>query len=218
MSTKLKLAYDYLTDRPGLNIMCEGDSVTFGFGLASTQAYPAVLGARLNKSAAVYNNGVNGSKVADIVSRASAVDARLANNVMNILCVMVGINDLYNSGGVGAVPATFWSDYKVYLAARRAAGWKLVVGTPTIVAGATATTRLLQYEADRQTTIGLMRGEPNVYDVLVPTGSDQFFGVPTYPQDARFVPDGAHPSVLGSARLATLFLNGINELLIELNN
>lgn len=216
MSKPLELVYDKNKGNAALNIMCEGDSVTFGFQLPTTDRYSSQLQQRYPKSWSISNVAVSGSKVADLVSRAAVVDATLSPVAKyNILCVMVGINDLYNSGGVGAAPATMWSDYKAYLAARRAAGWKIVLGTPTVVIDVGA--RFVQYEADRQTLISLIKSEPTQYDVLAPTGDDRFVGNPNGAKVSYFFQDGAHPTREGSTVYANIFESAVKELLVKLS-
>lgn len=209
------LVYDKNKDVVGANIHVEGDSVSFGFNLPTTDRYSSILQNKYPKTWSISNSAVNGSKVADIVSRAAATDAKLRSEARyNVLCVMVGINDLYNSGGVGAVPATMWTDYKAYLAARRTAGWKLVVGTPTVVVDVGA--RFVQYETDRQTLISLMKAEPTQYDVLAPTGADAILGNASSAKVSEWLQDGAHPTRAGSTRLARIFDNSIQELFAKL--
>ena len=74
-------------------ILCFGNSLTAGYGLASSQAYPALLQSRINAQRLPYqvvNAGVNGDTSARGVSR---IDLYLSQPI-NVLLLELGINDL----------------------------------------------------------------------------------------------------------------------------
>jgi acyl-CoA thioesterase-1 len=74
-------------------ILCFGNSLTAGYGLASSQAYPALLQSRINAQRLPYqviNAGVNGDTSARGVSR---IDLYL-HQPIDVLLLELGINDL----------------------------------------------------------------------------------------------------------------------------
>ncbi len=74
-------------DSPGTTIVCLGDSITAGYGLAPEQAYPTLLAARLGT--AVINRGVSGDTAEDGLAR---VDEVLADDPW-LVVVELGGND-----------------------------------------------------------------------------------------------------------------------------
>lgn len=75
------------------NILCFGDSLTAGYGLSSSQAYPALLQQRINALQLPYkvvNAGVNGDTSSRGVQR---IDQYL-NQPIDVLVLELGINDL----------------------------------------------------------------------------------------------------------------------------
>jgi acyl-CoA thioesterase-1 len=74
-------------------ILCFGNSLTAGYGLASSQAYPALIQNRITAQRLPYqviNGGVNGDTSARGVSR---IDLYL-NQPIDVLLLELGINDL----------------------------------------------------------------------------------------------------------------------------
>ena len=74
-------------------ILCFGNSLTAGYGLASSQSYPALLQSRINAQRLPYqvvNAGVNGDTSGRGVSR---IDLYLGQPI-DVLVLELGINDL----------------------------------------------------------------------------------------------------------------------------
>jgi acyl-CoA thioesterase-1 len=74
-------------------ILCFGNSLTAGYGLTSSQAYPALLQSRINAQRLPYqvvNAGVNGDTSSRGVSR---IDLYLSQPI-DVLVLELGINDL----------------------------------------------------------------------------------------------------------------------------
>lgn len=75
------------------NILCFGDSLTAGFGLSSSQAYPALLQLRINALGLPYrilNAGVNGDTSARGLQR---IENYLSQPI-DVLVLELGVNDL----------------------------------------------------------------------------------------------------------------------------
>ncbi|MES2731029.1 MAG: arylesterase [Bacteroidota bacterium] len=76
------------------NILCFGDSLTAGYGLPSSQAYPALIQQRIQVNRFPYlviNAGVNGDTSATGVQR---IEDYLAEPI-DVLLLELGINDLF---------------------------------------------------------------------------------------------------------------------------
>lgn len=75
------------------NILCLGDSLTAGYGLSSSQAYPALLQQRIDAARLPYrviNAGVNGDTSARGVQRTE----NYLHDPIDVLLLALGINDL----------------------------------------------------------------------------------------------------------------------------
>lgn len=78
-----------------LNIICYGDSNTFGYLLKAAETYPAQLKEILEyKSAVVLNKGVNGDTIKGLISRADRdVLSNKHANALNVVLLQIGTND-----------------------------------------------------------------------------------------------------------------------------
>ena len=73
-----------------MNILCLGDSITYGYEMEDGLSYPSQLQVKLPEYT-VYNKGINGDTSQGVLSRLSTEIAELHPNFI-ILCI--GINDL----------------------------------------------------------------------------------------------------------------------------
>jgi acyl-CoA thioesterase I len=76
------------------NILCFGDSLTAGYGLSSSQAYPALIQQKINAMNLPYrviNAGVNG----DTSSRGAQRIQQFLDQPIDVLVLELGINDLF---------------------------------------------------------------------------------------------------------------------------
>ena len=117
----------------GHSIPATGGSYAYLFGPNSS---PSVVGGV---------KAVGGSTLASMSARGAAVDALLPTNRTGrtfILSVEIGTNDLFNYPGAtdAIAAAAYASALQTYIAARRAAGWKVITCTilPRSDAGLTA--------------------------------------------------------------------------------
>lgn len=78
-----------------LNIICYGDSNTFGYLLKAAEAYPAQLKEMLEgKPAVVLNKGINGDTIKGLINRADKdILANKHANAVNIALLQIGTND-----------------------------------------------------------------------------------------------------------------------------
>jgi lysophospholipase L1-like esterase len=110
---------------PGL-VVCDGDSMTAGFGLSPPEFYPTVLGNSLGGAWSVTNTAVTGRNIQQMIDAAPAsVDTQYGNPGSNTVVILGGSNPV--ASGVSA--ATILSQLAEYTADRRAVGWRVAIGT-----------------------------------------------------------------------------------------
>jgi lysophospholipase L1-like esterase len=114
----------------GRQIVCDGDSLTQGLGLADmvTQSYPAQLSTLHPSQARVRNFGYWGQRLTTMTADAVVQIDTLYGGVYtaNLIVVWGGTNDIVVDG---VTPATTYARLKTYVNARKAAGWQVVVVT-----------------------------------------------------------------------------------------
>jgi hypothetical protein len=119
-------------------VVFEGTSITSG---PAALSYAYSFGANANPSVHGVVAAVSGANLANLVSRAAALDAIIATGPTQtrMLSVEIGANDLGISAPYNANPNGFITALISYLDARRAAGWKVVLHTilPRTEAGQT---------------------------------------------------------------------------------
>jgi lysophospholipase L1-like esterase len=123
-----------------LFVVCEGDSLTTGNGIALASTYPVQM-SRLftdNRMVSIINWGKSGDKISDITTEASAevdpcFDSRKGNNVLVVWC---GLNSLFKGEAGDFTAATSYGLYVTYCQARQAQGFKVVACTITPTTGA----------------------------------------------------------------------------------
>lgn len=121
---KLKAVHDAPTPRD-TNVLFEGDSF-FAPSMGESSAANVFYG--WNDRVVAFNSAVFGSGVANIMSRAAAVDAHYNSGAAkNILFLNVGGADI-GADGTGD-EAQLQIDLAAYIAARKAAGWYVVLTT-----------------------------------------------------------------------------------------
>jgi lysophospholipase L1-like esterase len=101
-----------------VKVACIGDSITFGYGLASpgTQSYPAQLQAQLGSGYVVGNFGLNGATVQKSTAKSYWRTSQFRNSkafAPNVVVIMLGTNDS-KSGNWDA--AKFNADYRALIA------------------------------------------------------------------------------------------------------
>ena len=123
---------------PTYQLFAQGNSLTFGFGLAAYQAWPNQIQGLLNTAGSCYgiiNDGIDGETTPEMTTAApTAVDPYINTTAFtrNILVGWEIINDIAS----GSTGTQAYDNYKTYGAARIAAGWTLILidcidGQPT---------------------------------------------------------------------------------------
>lgn len=204
----LSAARDYKSLRR-LNVVCKGDSLTFGEGSTAGRgntigtSYPALLLAALDAGAAavtLYNKGVAGESAGDMITAgASEVDSLLDSGAINVCLFMGGINDL-NVALQADAPTTYGRVHD-YCLARRTAGW--FVGVSTLLP---ATPTFLQSDADRlSVNTSIRSGYTGFADFLIDVAGDATMGAAGAYSNTTYYADGVHPTDAGYALLYPYF-------------
>ena len=124
-------------------VVVEGDSLSQGINTTlNTQEYPEVAyqGASGASPYNYRNFAVSGSQISDLTNRAAYVDALYqSSRAKNILYVWIGTNDMALGG---LTPTQTYNALVTYCAARRTAGWKVIVRTMIPRAAYSDTNRL----------------------------------------------------------------------------
>lgn len=109
---------------PGLNIVCDGNSITFGAGAIPYPTQMQLVLKQLGITATVTNIGVGGQTTLDMILDSASVDTLLVPGAQNILIVCEGANDFFfNNPTVQVAYDRFIS----YCLNRMSAGWYVVV-------------------------------------------------------------------------------------------
>lgn len=110
-----------ISTEPTTLIVCDGNSITLGFGVGASDAYPAKLGTSLGNAYAVVNYGVTGQTTTNMSSDAATqIDSTLpAYSTSAVLIAWEATNDIF----LGADLATCQSRWNTYFSARVTAGW-----------------------------------------------------------------------------------------------
>lgn len=180
-------------------VVFEGDSIFEGIAYAGLSPVPERSMPNLPASTFVANVAKSGSTLPSssintgLSARASIIDTDLECPADNhVLCLAVGTNDLASTDA-----ATFLTNLKAYCAARRTAGWKVVVGTvlPCTTSG---------FNAKRATVNTEIRvaGNLGVYwDAVADQSANTTVGDDGDELNATYYPDGVHPSNAACALL-----------------
>lgn len=159
----------------------------------------------------LYNVAIGGQTMATMIATGpSIVDPKLKRNgAPQITPTWGGTNDLY----FGATAATTYSRIAAYCAARKAAGWKVIVLSilPRTNSGTPVT-----FEADRQTVNASLladfptaTGETNIWtgasyaDALVNVGADTTIGLAGQTTNTTYYLDLVHLTTAGYAIVAS---------------
>lgn len=190
----------YLTPHRPINIVCVGDSITWGSQTASpggATSYPYYLADDLAASRGffswAYDSRVRNVGVAGLGSEdLPDIDYLLSPGQANIAVVMIGVNDFYNASRTAA--ATVFARVSAWRTARAASGWRVIVLTCTgnTINDATGDALALAYD-------NLVRASGWEY---VDIAADSIIGLGG--TGALISIDGVHLAAAGNARTASL--------------
>jgi len=138
--TEVKSLYDYFYKKkavtPPINIVYNGDSITYGYGSVSSfpfQTYQQ-LTANNSRFTAISNYAVVGVDSAYVLANISQVANAYNPNTTNVYFLMIGINDLNNGTGPTSL-AQYQANINGILAAVNASGTWIIVVSTIIISG-----------------------------------------------------------------------------------
>ena len=189
-------------------VICDGDSLTFGTGSTSGQNYPYQLEQLLPIAGdyVCFNLGISGTTIATMISGAVArVDKRICGwNTKNIVVCWGGINDLAN----GDDATTVYNNIVTYCQARQVAGWQVVVCTFPASSALT-----VGQEVNRQTVNTNIRNNYTTFaDALADLAANSHFDEQSDVADATYYADETHLKNAGYAIVAGLINTAIGTL------
>lgn len=185
------------------NIVCVGDSKTLGLPGDLAHSYPTLLGQYYGPVAEVTNKGIGSYTLAlaidDAASQVDPLIDPLAD--YNILCVRLGSNDIGLASGTDGT--TLWNMMVLYLQARRAAGWLIVLAN--IDARAWVNNAVVR-EGYRTTYNTLSDSNwASVAEAYVNLAADPVLGPAGSENNSKWYIDGVHETVRGYIRVANYF-------------
>ena len=146
----------------------------------------------------------NGATIANIISRVASVDAVYSPGDLNLLTIEFGANDFQT--GLQATHEAALENLFVYCDARRAVGWKVIMGTLLSESSAHTT-----YLAARAYINPLIRAAVNVrIDAIIDWAADPIIGPDAAGNDTSLYSDGIHVTSKGSAIMALVIRKTLN--------
>jgi lysophospholipase L1-like esterase len=191
-----------------VNLVFDGDSLTWGHSSKGGQTYPRQTAEGIY--ATVYNFGVSGqgssAMLADAVTQ---VDAVYEAGKQNFVLAMIGTNDILTGGA----PSTTYNNIKAYHDGRRAAGFKTLAFTITPRTGGTDDAG---HNTRRLAVNDLIRANWTTFaDALVDVASDPIVGNLANTTNTTYFSDQTHFTNAGYAIIAKLARAELRKLGID---
>lgn len=166
----------------GDNIVFSGDSQT------ASDYWPPLFLAKLRGSPATANVAVGGKTILQLTADdATRVDPLFdADATTNVCICWAGTNDLSISAGDGLTAAGCYNRIAAYAVARKAAGFRVMVGTVLPRGNASDPTA---YESERVALNTLLRADSSFADGLIDVALDARLGAPTANNNTTFFLD-----------------------------
>ena len=221
-------AYGAFTDSTGMhvdnisadrawtkNVICDGDSITYGNGVSAGSEYPSVLGQLLGSDFSVVNLGVPAQTLVNMeADAATQIDPQYdASYSANIIVCLGGTNDLY----FNASAATAETSLQTYCTNRRSAGFKVIVCTILPRGDFPGTSTL---PSDKHENHSIRRKSFNAWvranyrtfsDALADIALDYELS-DSYDADV-YQSDRVHPNATGAAKIAAIVKKEIGRVL-----
>ena len=231
-SSDINAVTDYLSTtynvplQPSYNVVCDGDSITYGYNSTINQSWPRMLGRLLGNDFQVYNIGVPSEQIGTLAmtgsqvgvngcmaaNAAANVDALIQAGKTNVLIVFGGTNDIVSSIG-NQTGAAAYTRLMTYLAARRTAGWTKIVVVTSLPrpSGASSGSGAGLDETDRLTFNSSIRsGALASCDAIADAGADSRIGNgPGVTNSAFYANDNIHLAASGDYVVASLVRNAL---------
>lgn len=192
-------------------VICDGDSITAGYGLEIGQDYPSRLILQLPSGSATVNEGTPGHTIADMDAEAPyRFDWQNTGPFDNFLVIAFGgTNDIAFGADATDAGEVTYSRMVTYCQHRRAAGWKVFVCTILPRAFVDAS---IHFEIKRQAVNTSFRGTwPSYADGLIDLAADHRIGDDGDQFDTTYYRNGdfVHPNAAGAQVIADLVAQAI---------
>jgi len=188
-----------------VRLVYDGDSITAGYQSTNGFSYPNQANLLLPLCDG-YNFGISGETLAQMLAAAPANLDPLydSTKTQNVVVLCGGTNDLSE----GATPASVYANLQAYCAARRSAGWKVVV---TTILPRSASD---PFESNRQALNASIRANWGTFaDGLADIAADSRIGAPgANANQEYFAADGTHPNNAGYGVLAGIVAGAVGLL------
>lgn len=187
-----------------VRLVYDGDSITAGYQSTGGFSYPNQANLLLPQCDG-YNFGIPSETLAQMLASAPEFLDPLhdSTKTQNIAVICGGTNDLY----AGATPASVYANLEAYCAARRTAGWQVVVGTILPRSASDP------FESNRQTLNGSIRANWGTFaDGLADIAADSRIGAPGANANPAYFVDGTHPNNTGYGILAGIVAGAVRLL------
>jgi lysophospholipase L1-like esterase len=201
--SEIESAYSAMSARsaippaPTIVTIAEGDSITAADGSYAYLHGPAATTPQIGGVWAT-----NGAGLATLTGRAAALDQCIGNAPKHILSVLIGANDLKSYSSA----AQYITDFAAYCAARRAAGWLVVVCTILPQTDATHNTRRASVNAAIAGWVGIN------CDAIADFASNTTMGDDADAANITYYSDGLHPTAAGQAVLQPILTAAVDAL------
>jgi lysophospholipase L1-like esterase len=187
--------------RGGL-IVFDGDSLTEGYFLTSSQSYPSQVMRQLPEQLESFNFGISGQTWQDLLRDVQhEVDPLYSESRrLNLVVVWAGANDL----AVGYTAQQVYENARRYCEARRAVGFTVITATLYPLEPKDTDQR---FEERRVGYNELLRAHWHEFaDALVDIAGDERIGGPSGPARRRYFIDAVHLNEAGYAVIADCVL------------
>jgi lysophospholipase L1-like esterase len=206
---EIEIAHGLISSVKSNQVFCDGNSLTAGQGATSTNLnYVGRMQSNLGGGWLVVNCGVGAQTTTAMINDASGeIDSRMSFlSDKKIVCAWEIGNELY----YGVNRDTAYNNFLAYCNARRAVGWKVVVGTitPRTIAAVPA-----NFETDRLYVNNLLRTNYLSFaDALADVGSDATIGQTGQSDNTTYYTDKVHFTDAGYALVEPYFRNAVLSL------
>lgn len=186
-------------------IIWEGDSIS---RVASAGLLPRTGQRALTVPALGLSLAEVGHTISNVSSRSAQQDAYYnGTKPNNIFHLLIGANDL---ASVGSSPSAFVAAVKSFCLAKKATGWKVVLGTLLPQNEVTN----VGFNSRRNTANSLIRADNSFYDVLADYAADATMGGDSAASNTTYYVDGVHPTAAGHQILGNIAAAAINSILV----
>jgi len=181
-----------------VNLVYDGDSITFGRGVALGNEIASQTPALIGETFARFNYGIGGQQQASMVTGYPnrAAQAYQASK-LNVLKIFAGTNDVKNN----VTGANTWASAVSEMQAARTTGFQKILVATMLPRGDFTGAQ----EAERQAFNDLVRANWQTYaDGLLDYAADPMMGAAGATSNLTLFSDGVHPTEYGDSLLAAI--------------